>query len=179
MCVRVSNRKLTVLSIYDIKELLVQKYWQLILSTKQLWSVPNIVSSMSRTVQYWVPRCPGQYRVPRCPSQYRNVQDRSLRSWFLYWFLFSLFWPLLQIPVSRVFLMINWFIFFCLLVDKTVLDPCCWLWSPDVMPALYGQYRILFHPCPELSSTEYQDVQVSTEYRDVQVSTEMSRYRDV
>ena len=31
------------------------------------------------TVQYWVPRCPGQYknvqyRVPRCPSQYQNVQ---------------------------------------------------------------------------------------------------------
>jgi hypothetical protein len=46
---------------------------------KQLWSVPNIVSSKSRTVQYRVPRCPGQYRnvqyrVPRCPSQYRNVQ---------------------------------------------------------------------------------------------------------
>ena len=38
-----------------------EKYWQLI-STKQLWSVPNIVSSKSRTVQYWVPRCPGQYR---------------------------------------------------------------------------------------------------------------------
>ena len=61
-----------------IKELLVQKYCQLI-STKQLWSVPNIVSSKSRTVQYRVPRCPGQYRnvqyrVPRCPSQYRNVQ---------------------------------------------------------------------------------------------------------
>jgi hypothetical protein len=37
-----------------IKELLVQKYWQLI-STKQLWSVPNIVSSKSRTVQYRVP----------------------------------------------------------------------------------------------------------------------------
>ena len=36
-----------------IKELhvLIQKYWQLI-STKQLWSVPNIVSSKSRTVQY-------------------------------------------------------------------------------------------------------------------------------
>jgi hypothetical protein len=61
-----------------IKELLVQKYWQLI-STKQLWSVRNIVSSKSRTVQYRVPRCPGQYRnvqdrVPRCPSQYRDVQ---------------------------------------------------------------------------------------------------------
>ena len=44
-----------------------------------MWSVPNIVSSKSRTVQYRVPRCPGQYRnvqyrVPRCPSQYRNVQ---------------------------------------------------------------------------------------------------------
>jgi hypothetical protein len=57
-----------------IKELLVQKYWQLI-STKQLWSV----SSKSRTVQYRVPRCPGQYRnvqdrVLRCPSQYRDVQ---------------------------------------------------------------------------------------------------------
>ena len=53
-----------------IKELLVQKYWQLI-STKQLWSVPNIVSSKSRTVQYRVPRCPGQYRnvqVPSCPG---------------------------------------------------------------------------------------------------------------
>ena len=49
-----------------IKELLVQKYWQLI-STKQLWSVRNSVSSKSRTVQY---------RVPRCPGQYRNVQDR-------------------------------------------------------------------------------------------------------
>jgi hypothetical protein len=64
-----------------IKELLVQKYWQLI-STKQLWSVPNSVSFKSRTVQYWVPRCPGQYRnvqyrVPRCPSQYRNVQVPS------------------------------------------------------------------------------------------------------
>ena len=61
-----------------IKELLVQKYWQLI-STKQLWSIRNIVSSKSRTVQYRVPRCPGQYRnvqdrVPRCPSQYRDVQ---------------------------------------------------------------------------------------------------------
>ena len=61
-----------------IKELLVHKYWQLI-STKQLWSVRNIVSSKSRTVQYRVPRCPGQYRnvqdrVPRCPSQYRDVQ---------------------------------------------------------------------------------------------------------
>ena len=61
-----------------IKELLVQKYWQLI-STKQLWSVRNIVSSKSQTVQYRVPRCPGQYRnvqdrVPRCPSQYRDVQ---------------------------------------------------------------------------------------------------------
>jgi hypothetical protein len=61
-----------------IKELLVQKYWQLI-STKQLWSVRNIVSSKSRTVQYRVPRFPGQYRnvqdrVPRCPSQYRDVQ---------------------------------------------------------------------------------------------------------
>jgi hypothetical protein len=62
-----------------------------------------IVSSKSRTVQYRVPRCPGQYRnvqyrVPRCPSQYRNVQvprclgfitgmvsvDRSRRSLFLY-----------------------------------------------------------------------------------------------
>jgi hypothetical protein len=73
-------------------------------STKQLWSVPNIVSSKSRTVQYRVPRCPSQYRnvqyrVPRCPSQYRNVQyrksgsicifdnssvDRSRRSLFLY-----------------------------------------------------------------------------------------------
>ena len=61
---------------WDIKDLLVQKYWQLI-STKQLWSVPNIVSSKSRTVQYRVPRCPGQYRVPRCPSQYRNVQVPS------------------------------------------------------------------------------------------------------
>ena len=53
-----------------IKELLVQKYWQLI-STKQLWSVPNIVSSKSRTVQYRVPRCPSQYRnvqVPSCPG---------------------------------------------------------------------------------------------------------------
>ena len=55
-----------------IKELLVQKYWQLI-STKQLWSVRNIVSSKSRTVQYRVQRCPGQYRnvqdrVPRCPG---------------------------------------------------------------------------------------------------------------
>jgi hypothetical protein len=57
-----------------IKELLllVQKYWQLI-SIKQFWSVPNIVSSNSKswTVQYRVPRCPGQYwnvqyRVPRC-----------------------------------------------------------------------------------------------------------------
>ena len=58
-----------------IKELhvLIQKYWQLI-STKQLWSVLNIVSSKSRTVQYRVPRGPGQYRnvlyrdvqVPRC-----------------------------------------------------------------------------------------------------------------
>ena len=61
-----------------IKELLVQKYRQLI-STKQLWSVRNIVSSKSRTVQYRVPRCPGQYRnvqdrEPRCPSQYRDVQ---------------------------------------------------------------------------------------------------------
>jgi hypothetical protein len=61
-----------------IKELLVQKYWQLI-STKQLWSVRNIVSSKSRTVQYRVPRCTGQYRnvqdrVPRCPSQDRDVQ---------------------------------------------------------------------------------------------------------
>jgi hypothetical protein len=61
-----------------IKELFVQKYWQLI-STKQLWSVRNIVSSKSRTVQFRVPRCPGQYRnvqdrVPRCPSQYRDVQ---------------------------------------------------------------------------------------------------------
>ena len=61
-----------------IKELLVQKYWQLI-STKQLWSVRNIVSFKSRTVQYRVPRCPGQYRnvqdrVPRCPSRYRDVQ---------------------------------------------------------------------------------------------------------
>ena len=37
--------------------------------------------------------------------------DRSRRSLFLYWFLFSLFWPLLQIPVSREFLMINWFLF--------------------------------------------------------------------
>jgi hypothetical protein len=50
-----------------------------IISTKQLWSVRNIVSSKSRTVQYRVPRCPGQYRnvqdrVPRCPSQYRDVQ---------------------------------------------------------------------------------------------------------
>ena len=46
-----------------------EKYWQLI-STKQLWSVPNIVSSKSRTVQYWVQRCPGQYRnvqVLSCP----------------------------------------------------------------------------------------------------------------
>jgi ribonuclease BN (tRNA processing enzyme) len=54
-------------SIY-IKELLVQKYWQLI-STKQLWSVRNIVSSKSRTVQYRVPGSPGLYRnvqVPRC-----------------------------------------------------------------------------------------------------------------
>ena len=55
-----------------IKELLVQKYWQLI-STKQLWWIRNIVSSKSRTVQYRVPRCPGQYRnvqdrVPRCPG---------------------------------------------------------------------------------------------------------------
>ena len=63
-----------------IKELhvLVQKYWQLI-STKQLWSVRKIVSSKSRTLQYRVPRCPGQYRnvqdrVLRCPSQYRDVQ---------------------------------------------------------------------------------------------------------
>jgi hypothetical protein len=123
-----------------IKELLVQKYWHLI-STKQLWSIRNIVSSKSRTVQYRVRRCPGQYRnvqdrVPRCPSQYRDVQVsrcgwlyygwvvvvfrqytqyvvvlwlgcRCLPSvnticgrvmighWFL--FIFSLFWPLLQI----------------------------------------------------------------------------------
>ena len=47
-----------------------------------MWSVPNIVSSKSRTVQHRVPRCPGQYRnvqyrVPRCPSQYRNVQVPS------------------------------------------------------------------------------------------------------
>jgi hypothetical protein len=52
-----------------IKEPLVQKYWQLI-STKQLWSIRNIVSSKSRTVQY---------RVPRGPGQYRNVQDRVSR----------------------------------------------------------------------------------------------------
>jgi hypothetical protein len=53
-----------------IKQLLVQKYWQLI-STKQLWSIRNIVSSKSRTVQYRVPRCPSHYRdvqVPRCPG---------------------------------------------------------------------------------------------------------------
>jgi hypothetical protein len=47
-----------------------------------LWSVPNIVSSKSQTVQYRVPGCPGQYRnvqyrVPRCPSQYRNVHVPS------------------------------------------------------------------------------------------------------
>ena len=47
-----------------------------------MWSVPNIVSSKSRTVQYRVPICPGQYRnvqyrVPRCPSQYRNLQVPS------------------------------------------------------------------------------------------------------
>ena len=65
-----------------IKELLVQKYWQLI-STKQMWSVRNIVSSKSRTVQYRVPKCPGpstemSKSVPRCPgtemSSYRDVQ---------------------------------------------------------------------------------------------------------
>ena len=36
-----------------------------------MWSVPNIVSSKSRTVQYRVPRCPSQYRnvqVPSCPG---------------------------------------------------------------------------------------------------------------
>ena len=38
--------------------------------------------------------------------------DRSWRSLFLYWFLFSFFWPLLdQIPVSGEFLMINWFLY--------------------------------------------------------------------
>ena len=45
--------------------LLVQKYWQLI-STKQLWSVPNCLIQ--------VPSTEMSNLVPTCPSQYRNVQ---------------------------------------------------------------------------------------------------------
>jgi hypothetical protein len=61
-----------------IKELLVQKYWQLI-STKQLWSVRNIVSSKSRTVQYRVPRCPNRELRENAS---RNVLNRKiLFSW--------------------------------------------------------------------------------------------------
>jgi hypothetical protein len=51
-----------------------EKYWQLI-STKQLWSVPNIVSSKSRTVQYWVPRCPGQYRNVQVSTKMFRYRD--------------------------------------------------------------------------------------------------------
>ena len=62
--------------------LLVQKYWQLI-STKHLWSVRNIVSSKSRTVQYrdvQVSTEMSRYRVvqvPRCLGFDKIIPGRS------------------------------------------------------------------------------------------------------
>ena len=61
-----------------IKELLVQKYWQLI-------HVPNncgqyrIVSYMSRTVQYRVPRCPIQYRLVQVSTELSSTEYRDVQ----------------------------------------------------------------------------------------------------
>jgi hypothetical protein len=80
---------------------------------------------LDETIRYW-PQLFGTYLICQyfCTSSSliyhesgwicvfnSSSVDWSRRSVFLYWFLFSLFWPLLQMPVSREFLMINWFLF--------------------------------------------------------------------
>ena len=76
----IKNTHLSTFGSY-IKELLVQKYWQLIISISNNCGQYQIVLSKSRTVQYRVPRCSIQYRnvqVPRCLGfGYSAARNRS------------------------------------------------------------------------------------------------------
>jgi hypothetical protein len=96
------------------------RYWIGHLGTRY-WTFRDL----DETIRYW-PQLFGTYLICQyfCTSSSliyhksgwicvfnSSSVDWSRRSVFLYWFLFSLFWPLLQIPVSREFLMINWLLF--------------------------------------------------------------------